>query len=79
VVPHRRALRGRGVSLEVRMSQSSSSGGTGIATVLLVVFVVLKLVGAIDWSWWWVLSPFWIPLCIAVFLFALAGLLSALK
>ena len=24
---------------------------------LLIVFVVLKLVDLIDWSWWWVLSP----------------------
>jgi hypothetical protein len=28
--------------------------------VLLVVFVVLKLVGVINWSWIWVLSPVWI-------------------
>ena len=25
--------------------------------VLTAVFVVLKLTGVIDWSWWWVLSP----------------------
>lgn len=28
--------------------------------ILLVVFIVLKLTGAIDWSWWWVLSPLWV-------------------
>lgn len=27
--------------------------------VLGIVFIVLKLTGYIDWSWWWVLSPFW--------------------
>lgn len=32
----------------------------GLAEVLTIVFVVLKLVDAIDWSWWWVLSPLWI-------------------
>jgi len=21
--------------------------------------VVLKLIGVVSWSWWWVLSPFW--------------------
>jgi membrane protein YdbS with pleckstrin-like domain len=31
-----------------------------LGTVLLVVFVVLKLTGNVDWSWWWVLSPLWI-------------------
>jgi hypothetical protein len=24
-----------------------------------IVFVFLKLFGVIDWSWWWVTSPFW--------------------
>ena len=45
-------------------SKSSSSGGIGITGVLGIVFIVLKLVGAINWSWWWVLSPFWIGLAI---------------
>lgn len=35
-------------------------------TCLLVVFVVLKLTGEVDWSWWWVLSPFLIPAFIAL-------------
>lgn len=43
--------------------------GVGVAGLLGVAFVVLKLCHVIDWSWWWVLSPFWIPLAIlAVFL-----------
>ena len=41
-----------------------------IADLFLVAFVVLKLVGVIDWSWWWVLSPIWIMLAIAVLVFA---------
>jgi hypothetical protein len=28
-----------------------------LAKVLFVVFLVLKLTGAISWSWWWVVSP----------------------
>lgn len=38
-------------------SSSSSSGGIGFAGALTIVFIVLKLTGVIDWSWWWVLSP----------------------
>lgn len=34
--------------------------GLSLSTVVLVVFVILKLVGVITWSWWWVLSPIWI-------------------
>jgi len=33
-----------------------------ISGLLLVAFVILKLCKVIDWSWWWVLSPFWIPM-----------------
>lgn len=40
-----------------------------LPTLLLVLFIGLKLGGVIDWSWWWVLSPFWIPLCIALLAF----------
>ena len=40
--------------------ESSSSGGIGFTGLLTVAFIVLKLIGYIDWSWWWVLSPMWI-------------------
>lgn len=39
---------------------SNTSGSIGISTVVLIVFIILKLVGVINWSWWWVLSPLWI-------------------
>jgi len=38
---------------------SSSSSGIGVLGLLGVAFVVLKLTGVIDWSWWWVTLPFW--------------------
>lgn len=38
-------------------SSSSSSGGIGFVGLLTIVFIALKLIGYIDWSWWWVLSP----------------------
>lgn len=37
------------------------AGGLSFLSVLLIVFIVLKLCGVIAWSWFWVLSPFWIP------------------
>jgi hypothetical protein len=43
------------------MSESSNSGGIGFAGLLAIVFIVLKLMGKITWSWLWVLSPLWIP------------------
>jgi hypothetical protein len=45
---------------------NSSSAGVSIDVVVATVFIILKLVGVINWSWWWVLSPLWIGLGIAV-------------
>jgi hypothetical protein len=39
---------------------STSSGGIGFVGLLTVVFITLKLLDKIDWSWWWILSPVWI-------------------
>ena len=35
-------------------------------TLLLILFVALKLTGFIDWSWWWVLAPVWAPTIIVL-------------
>ena len=42
------------------------SSGCSLATVLGIVFLVLKLVGVIDWAWVWVLAPFWIPVALVI-------------
>lgn len=39
-----------------------TGSGFSLAWALGIVFVVLKLVGVIAWSWLWVLAPFWLPL-----------------
>jgi len=31
-----------------------------LVKILVLMFVAAKLVGCIDWSWWWVFSPIWI-------------------
>jgi len=46
--------------------EKGTSSGIGLPGVLFVVFLVLKLTGNIDWSWWWITSPIWIPLLAAV-------------
>lgn len=57
------------------MSEKSNSGGCGCLGTLLLIFVVLKFVGLVDWSWWWVLSPIWIWLS----LFALLVFLKLIE
>lgn len=62
---------------------SSSSGGVGFAGLLAIVFITLKLLGKIDWSWWWVLSPLWgsvlLGVVILVVVFAVAAITNILK
>lgn len=55
------------------MSSSQTSGGINILGLLGVAFVVLKLTGAIDWSWWWVTLPFWGVLGLVVGILVLWG------
>ena len=40
--------------------------GIGFSGILFIVFLILKLTGYIDWSWWWVTAPLWIPFVIAM-------------
>jgi membrane protein YdbS with pleckstrin-like domain len=58
------------------MSKSpSSSSGIGFSGLLTIVFIVLKLIGKIDWSWWWVLSPIWISISLVlIFLIGAVGI-----
>jgi ABC-type antimicrobial peptide transport system permease subunit len=46
----------------------NNTGNTSLSlmSVLLTIFVVLKLTDNIDWSWWWVLSPIWMPFTLII-------------
>ncbi len=48
------------------MSENSTGGGIGFFGLLTVAFIVLKITEIITWSWWWVLSPIWIPFAIGL-------------
>ena len=39
---------------------------TNIIIALFIVLLILKLVGWISWSWWWIFSPLWIPTVISI-------------
>ena len=55
------------------MSTKSNSGtGLSLSAVLFIVFLVLKLTGNINWSWWWVTSPLWIPFALVMSIFCIA-------
>ena len=40
---------------------NAAGGGIGICGILFIVFLILKLCNVIQWSWWWVTAPLWIP------------------
>ena len=44
-------------------NEKNVSCSINIPVVLFIVFLVLKLVGVISWSWWWVTAPLWISIC----------------
>jgi hypothetical protein len=43
-------------------NNSATSGGIGFLGLLAVAFIVLRLIGVIEWAWVWVLAPIWLPL-----------------
>ena len=47
--------------------------------MLLVLFIGLKLTGYVAWSWWWVLSPFWIPFAVGLIVGFIAAFRAASK
>jgi hypothetical protein len=65
------------------MSNSETTSGLSVLTILGLIFVTLKLMGYITWSWWWVTLPFWgiiaILLVIAIGALILFGLQKLFK
>jgi len=60
------------------MSDSKESSVVGVIglQLLTILFVALKLLDKIDWSWWWVLSPLLVPLSFVAALFVVLGVLA---
>jgi len=50
--------------------------GIGLAGIVFVVFLILKLTDHIDWSWWWVTAPLWGELVLAAIVLAVINLLD---
>jgi hypothetical protein len=58
------------------MANNNTSNGIGFGTVLFLIFMTLKLTGSIDWSWWWVTSPLWIPITLGIVIISIIGFVS---
>ena len=53
--------------------------GPDVLGLLGVAFIVLKLVGVIDWSWWLVTLPFYGPIILLIITFIIVGLIVCLN
>lgn len=49
------------------------------AVVLFIVFFIAKIYNKIDWSWWWVFSPLWIPTILCLIILFIIGLIYLWK
>lgn len=59
-------------------SNNTSSNGIGLLSILGIVFIILKLTHTIDWSWWWVTAPFWIPLIFWILFFIIVAIIKVI-
>lgn len=61
------------------MKETANDCGIGFLPLLTIAFIVLKLTNMITWSWWWVLSPIWIPICLGIGIFAIIVVYFVIK
>ena len=45
------------------------SKGMGLVSTLVTLFIILKLTKVISWPWFWVFSPIWSTMIIAIAVF----------
>ncbi len=45
---------------------------SGLNIIICLAFFFAKIFDKIDWSWWWIFSPLWIPIAIVFSIFILA-------
>ena len=62
----RRDPEGRIFAMRSDYGMSDSNEFRTVMESVLAVFVVFKLTNVINWSWFYVLMPFWIPLVLAL-------------
>lgn len=59
-----------------KQSKTVTRGGIGFTGLLTIAFIILKLCGVINWSWWWVLSPIIISTGLALIIIVMCLLVA---
>jgi hypothetical protein len=47
--------------------------------ILFFIFLALKLAGVLDWSWWWITAPLWIPIVVSGLIGGITAGIKAIK
>lgn len=47
--------------------------------VIFVIFFILKITEIINWSWWWVTAPLWIPTVAGLLLILIGYIITVAK
>ena len=63
----------------MKENKTTVNSGVGFASLLTIAFIVLKLLGKITWSWWWVLSPILIEIAVVLLILAFMLILAVIK
>ena len=48
--------------------------GIGLAGILTIIFIIMKCLGHLSWSWLWVFAPLWISAGIGIVILIVVGL-----
>lgn len=64
------------MNVELKHNQG---GGIGFFGALTILFIALKLLKIINWSWLWVLAPTWIPLAIVLIIFIVIFIITFVR
>ena len=54
----------------------NTESSLGLLDVILVVNIILKLIGVINWSWWVVLWPLWVSIGVVIIVFIIFAILQ---
>ena len=58
--------------------ENATYNGINFTSLLFLLFLTLKLTHVIDWSWWWVTAPLWMPMAMIFGVAVVAGILFAI-
>lgn len=61
------------------MAEQGNALGFSLRVILTLIFMTLRLTGCIGWSWWWVLSPLWIPVAAWIALLLIISIIRIIQ